>query len=103
VVGIDEWAWRKGHRYGTLVVDLARGCPIDVLEDRMTETVATWFTSHPEVTVVARDRSDAYGAGIRQGAPDAVQVADRFHLMQNLAEALEQVLHAHSRGSIRSF
>jgi transposase len=97
VVGIDDWAWRKGHRYGTIVVDLERGCPIDVLEDRLTETVAAWLKAHPEVHVVARDRSEAYGAGIRQGAPDAVQVADRFHLMQNLAEALEQVFNAHSK------
>jgi transposase len=81
VVGIDEWAWRKGHRYGTIVVDLERGCPIDVLEDRLAETVAAWFKAHPEVQVVARDRADAYAAGIRPGAPDAVQVADRFHLV----------------------
>ena len=97
VIGIDDWAWRKGHRYGTIVVDLERGCPIDVLEDRLTETVAAWLQAHPEVKVVARDRAEAYGAGVRQGAPDATQVADRFHLMQNLADALEQVLSAHSK------
>ena len=97
VVGIDDWAWRKGHRYGTIVVDLERGCPIDVLEDRLAETVAAWLQAHPEVEVVARDRAEAYGAGIRQGTPDAVQVADRFHLMQNLADALEQVLSAHGK------
>jgi transposase len=97
VVGIDDWAWRKGHRYGTIVVDLERGCPIDVLEDRLAETVAAWLQAHREVKVVARDRAEAYGAGIRQGAPDATQVADRFHLMQNLADALEQVLSAHSK------
>ncbi len=95
VVGIDDWAWRKGHRYGTIVVDLERGCPIDVLEDRLAETVAAWLQAHPGVNIVARDRAEAYGAGIRQGAPDAVQVADRFHLMQNLAEALEQVFRSH--------
>ncbi len=97
VVGIDDWAWRKGHRYGTIVVDLERGCPIDVLEDRLAETVATWLQAHPEVSVVARDRAEAYGAGIRQGAPDATQVADRFHLMKNLADALEHVLSAHGK------
>jgi transposase len=97
VIGLDDWAWRKGHRYGTLVVDLERGCPIDVLEDRLAETVAAWLQAHPEVNVVARDRAEAYGAGIRQGAPDATQVADRFHLMQNLADALEQVLSAHGQ------
>jgi len=95
VVGIDDWAWRKGHRYGTIVVDLERGCPIDVLEDRLADTVADWFKAHPEVNVVARDRSESYASGIRQGAPDAVQVADRFHLLQNVAAALEQVFNAH--------
>ncbi len=89
VVGIDDWAWRKGHRYGTIVVDLERGCPIDVLEDRLADTVAAWFKAHPEVNVVARDRAESYASGIRQGAPEAVQVADRFHLMQNVAAALE--------------
>jgi len=95
VVGIDDWAWRKGHRYGTIVVDLERGCPIDVLEDRLADTVADWFKAHPEVNVVARDRSDSSASGLRQGAPDAVQVADRFHVMQNVAAALEQVFNAH--------
>jgi transposase len=97
VVGIDDWAWRKGHRYGTIVVDLERGCPIDVLEDRLAETVAAWLQAHPEVHVVARDRAEAYGAGIRQGAPEATQVADRFHVLKNLAEALEQVFTAHGK------
>jgi transposase len=97
VIGLDDWAWRKGHRYGTLVVDLERGCPIDVLEDRLAETVAAWLQAHSGVRIVARDRAEAYGAGIRQGAPDAIQVADRFHLMQNLADALQQVLSAHGK------
>jgi transposase len=95
VVGIDKWAWRKGHRYGTLVVDLERGCPIAVLEDRLADTVAAWFKAHPEVRVVARDRSGAYKSGIEEGAPEAVQVADRFHVLQNLAEALEAVFSPH--------
>src|SRR5712691_7627133 len=82
-------AYRKGRRYGTIVVDLARGCPVDLLEDRLAETVAAWLRAHPEVTVVARDRADAYAAGVTQGAPDAVQVADRWHLLKNLREAVE--------------
>jgi transposase len=97
VVGIDDWAWRKGHRYGTIVVDLERGCPIDLLEDRSAETVAAWLQSHPAVDVVARDRAEAYGAGIRQGAPEATQVADRFHLLKNVASALQTVFSAHHR------
>jgi transposase len=95
IVGIDDWAWRKGHRYGTIVVDLERGCPIDLLEDRASETVAAWLQAHPEVKVVARDRAEAYATGIREGAPDATQVADRFHLFQNLAAALQEVFSAH--------
>jgi transposase len=95
IIGIDDWAWRKGHRYGTIVVDLERGCPIDVLEDRAAATVADWLQSHPEVKIVARDRAEAYGAGIRQGAPEATQVADRFHLLKNLASALQEVFSAH--------
>jgi transposase len=59
IIGLDDWAWRKGNRYGTIVVDLEQGCPIDVLEDRAAETVATWLQSHPDVTIVARDRAEA--------------------------------------------
>ena len=97
IIGIDDWAWRKGNRYGTIIVDLQRECPIDVLEDRAAETVATWLHAHPDVTIVARDRAEASAAGIRQGAPDATQVADRFHLLKNVASALQEVFSAHHR------
>lgn len=97
IIGIDDWAWRTGERYGTIVVALERGCPIDVLEDRAADTVATWLQSHPDVTVVARDRAEAYAAGIRQGAPEATQVADRFHLLKNVAAALQAVFSMHPR------
>jgi transposase len=97
IIGIDDWAWRKGNRYGTIIVDLQRGCPIDLLEDRAAETVATWLHAHPDVKIVARDRAEAYAAGIRQGAPEATQVADRFHLLKNLAAALQEVFSAHHR------
>ena len=97
IIGIDDWAWRKGQRYGTLVVDLERGCPIDVLEDRAADTVAAWLQSHSDVTIVARDRAEASAAGIRQGAPEATQVADRFHVLKNLASALQEVFNAHHR------
>ena len=69
--------------------------PLIVLEDRASETVAAWLQAHPEVKVVARDRAEAYATGIREGAPDATQVADRFHLFQNLAAALQEVFSAH--------
>jgi transposase len=92
VIGIDDWAKRKGHTYGTIVVDLDRRCPVALLEDRTAETVAAWLQVHPEVTVVARDRAEAYASGVAQGAPDAVQVADRWHLLKNLREAVEAEL-----------
>ena len=95
IIGIDDWAKRKGHTYGTIVVDLDRHCPVDLLEDRTAETVAAWLQAHPEVTVVARDRAEAYASGVTQGAPDAVQVADRWHLVKNLREAVEAALREH--------
>src|SRR5499427_3301423 len=94
-VGLDDWAKRKGHTYGTIVVDLDRHCPVELLEDRTAETVAAWLQAHPEVTVVARDRAEAYASGVTQGAPDAVQVADRWHLVKNLREAVEAALREH--------
>jgi hypothetical protein len=71
---------------------LDRRCPVDLLEDRTAETVAAWLQAHPEVTIVARDRAEAYASGVTQGAPDAVQVADRWHLLKNLSEAVEAEL-----------
>jgi transposase len=91
-IGIDEWAWRRGHRYGAIVVDLATHRVVDLLPDRSAATVAAWLAQHPMITLVCRDRSPLYAAGIRQGAPDAVQVVDRFHLVDNLREAVEAFL-----------
>jgi transposase len=91
-IGLDDWAKRHGHIYGTIVVDLDRRCPVDLLEDRTAETVAAWLQTHPEVAIVARDRAEAYASGVTQGAPDAVQVADRWHLVKNLREAVEAEL-----------
>jgi transposase len=94
-VGVDEWAWRRGHRYGTILVDLARHRVVDLLPDRSAASVAAWLAQHPTVTIVCRDRSPLYADGIRQGAPQAVQVVDRFHLIQNLRQALETFLLDH--------
>jgi transposase len=91
-VGIDEWAWRRGHRYGTILVDLETHHVVDLLPDRSSASVVSWLARHPTITVVCCDRSDLYADGIRRGAPEAVQVVDRFHLVQNLRQALEAVL-----------
>ena len=90
MVGIDDWCWRRGDRYGTIIVDLERRKVIDVLPKRSVEETATWLKRHPEIEIVSRDRCGLYAQGARQGAPQAKQVADRFHLLQNLREAIEQ-------------
>jgi Transposase len=94
-MGVDEWAWRRGHRYGTILVNLADHRVVDLLPDRSAASVAAWLAQHPTITVVCRDRSDLYADGIRRGAPEAVQVVDRLHLVQNLRQALEAVLIDH--------
>lgn len=96
VVGIDDWAWRKGQRYGTIVVDLERSDVIDLLPDRDADTVAAWFKARPGVEVISRDRSATYAQAATEGAPQAQQVADRWHLLKNLREAVERVLERHS-------
>jgi transposase len=93
VIGVDEWAWRRGQRYGTILVNLEDRRVLDLLPDRSAESVATWLAQQPTITVGCRDRSALYADGIRQGAPQAVQVVDRFHLVKNLREAVEAFLH----------
>jgi transposase len=96
VLGVDDFALRKRHTYGTILVDLERRQPVALLPDRTAATFAQWLQEHPGVAVIARDRSTAYAEGARQGASEAIQVADRFHLLQNLREALDQVFITHS-------
>ena len=95
VVGIDDWAWRKGRTYGTVIVDLETHTVIDLLPERTAGVVEQWLPEHPSVEVISRDRAGAYADGARKGAPKAVQVADRFHILQNFREALQRLLDRH--------
>jgi len=92
VLGVDDFAFRKGRSYGTILVVQQRRRIIDLLPDREASSLAAWLKNHPEVEIVTRDRGQVYADGIRQGAPQAVQVADRLHLMQNLTDSLKRLV-----------
>jgi transposase len=92
VLGVDDWAKRKGHSYGTILVDLERRRVVDLLPDRSAEGLRDWLEKHPGVEVVSRDRFQPYMDAITTAAPGAVQVADRWHLLKNLTDAIERVL-----------
>jgi len=100
VLAIDDWAWRRGQSYGTILVDLERNRVVDLLPDRETGTVSAWLQQHGGIEAVARDRAGAYADAARQGAPDALQVADRWHLLRNLGAALQGAVDRH-RGAVR--
>lgn len=87
VIGIDDWAWRRNHRYGTIVCDLERRRPVVLLPDRERATSEAWLAGHPGISIVARDRGGGYGEAIATALPRATQVADRWHLMQNASRA----------------
>ena len=88
VLGVDEWAWRRGHRYGTILVDLERHRVVDLLPDRNADTLVNWFRAHPGTEVVSRDRSGTFADATRRAVPDAIQVANRWHLLENCSRAL---------------
>ncbi|MDX6501771.1 MAG: hypothetical protein QOG23_5031 [Blastocatellia bacterium] len=92
VVGIDDWAWKKGQHYGTILVDLERRTVADLLPERSAQQVEQWFKQHPSIEIVSRDRFGLYARAAQRGAPHAQQVADRFHLLVNLQEAVEHEL-----------
>jgi len=100
VVGVDDWSWKRGLRYGTLICDLENNTPIDVLADRSVETVSAWFEHHPSVEIASRDRSSEYAAAITKGAPQALQVADVWHIGKNLGDSVHTLL-ARCRVEIR--
>lgn len=100
VVGIGSW--RRSWRYGTVIVDLERRSVVDILDDRSVASAAQWLERHPSVEIVSRDRCGLYAQAVREGTLQARQVADRFHLMQNLRVVIEEQMSLSSRATGRA-
>src|SRR5260221_1796880 len=92
ILGVDDWAWKKGQTYGTILVDLEKRCTIDLLADRKEETLTAWLLTHPEIDVISRDRGGEYAAAAKKGAPQAKPIADKFHLLKNLRDGLKELM-----------
>jgi transposase len=93
-IGVDDWAYRKGQKYGTLICDLETHEIIDILKGRDRETFEKWLQGHPDIEVVSRDRASEYSSAVSRALPEAVQIADRFHITKNLLEALNDTMKA---------
>ena len=92
ILGVDDWAWKRGDTYGTLLVDLELHKPIELLPDRKEKTLTVWLLTHPEIEVISRDRAGEYAAAAKKGAPQAQQIADKFHILKNLRDGLKELM-----------
>lgn len=95
VLGVDAFTFRRGRRYGTILVDVDAGPVVGVLPDRTSETFAAWLTAHPGTEIICRDRTSSYPKAIKEASPAALQIADRWHLLQNLSDAVGKTCHQH--------
>jgi AraC-like DNA-binding protein len=95
VLGVDDFAFRRSRTYGTILLDVETSTPIDLLPDRTGETLAAWLTTHPGAEIICRDRDSGYSRAIKEAVPDATEVADRWHMLQNLSAAIEKTCHQH--------